>query len=452
MYDVNAAVRPKDFALLYTPGKFHLFYIRHNSYADVLYGNNAGLDSTERNLGHMIMSDTWDNWHTVSLPRDTSVLQVRNGQAGDTIKWDNWHVWAPTIIKSGITYYLFYTGVNRVAGGQQNQMTGVATSTDLVTWTRRDTAVYSVRNVAAWADTAPLSWSSNRSQQFRDPYIMPDPVYAGRYLMYYSTVLKNTVQSSSGFPSMVVGVARSVDSLGGAWSDLGPLRSTDIFNNSFHSVTGDSGSAKIESPHLFFHQEGTHPLWRLVYTTGGGHPIFIQYVDNHAPYDTLAADSSHWVSAGNLFNVLHQDSTVQKWVGSEYLEVGQREFLAAYDTSWISVAQMTWAGTVPDHFSLGYPAASVDRRLAVDGGEVHLHLEQAGHQWAAFAVDLPRSMEVTLSVYDVFGRRIRTLLHGPGMRGTTLVRWDGRGTESGMYFARLTCPGGACSLKMVLLH
>jgi len=59
---------------------------------------------------------------------------------------------------------------------------------------------------------------------------------------------------------------------------------------------------------------------------------------------------------------------------------------------------------------------------------------------------LPVDSEVTLDLYDVAGRRIRSLVGGPLRAGRHEVAWDGqddagRNVASGTYFARLTAAG-----------
>jgi hypothetical protein len=53
-----------------------------------------------------------------------------------------------------------------------------------------------------------------------------------------------------------------------------------------------------------------------------------------------------------------------------------------------------------------------------------------------------RAEQVTLSVFDVSGRRVRTLVHGVAEPGSYLARWDGRGDSGarmapGFYVIRL---------------
>ncbi|MBN2170993.1 MAG: hypothetical protein JW819_06725 [Candidatus Krumholzibacteriota bacterium] len=70
---------------------------------------------------------------------------------------------------------------------------------------------------------------------------------------------------------------------------------------------------------------------------------------------------------------------------------------------------------------------------------------------------LPQDGVVGLDIYDVAGRRVRTLLHGQWMGAGTHERiWDGRldggeAAASGIYFARLHADGYAVNTRLTLL-
>ncbi|MEJ2722755.1 MAG: FlgD immunoglobulin-like domain containing protein, partial [bacterium] len=64
--------------------------------------------------------------------------------------------------------------------------------------------------------------------------------------------------------------------------------------------------------------------------------------------------------------------------------------------------------------------------------------------------------KVSLCIYDVSGRLIRTLIDGYESSGTKTVSWDGKNTQgqpvaSGTYFYQLTAPSFSETKKMVLL-
>jgi len=71
--------------------------------------------------------------------------------------------------------------------------------------------------------------------------------------------------------------------------------------------------------------------------------------------------------------------------------------------------------------------------------------------------ELPARGLVDLSIYDMQGRRVRTLWHGTREAGRHELRWDGRGSDgaaspTGVYFCRLTAGGVVQSRKLVLVH
>ena len=64
---------------------------------------------------------------------------------------------------------------------------------------------------------------------------------------------------------------------------------------------------------------------------------------------------------------------------------------------------------------------------------------------------LPRASTVTLTVFDVAGRKVATLANGRYTAGRHVVRFDGRGLASGIYYYRIEAGGFRQTRKMVLL-
>jgi flagellar hook assembly protein FlgD len=67
---------------------------------------------------------------------------------------------------------------------------------------------------------------------------------------------------------------------------------------------------------------------------------------------------------------------------------------------------------------------------------------------------LSSSQEVTIEIYDVLGRRIRTLVDGQKEAGRHTIQWNGEsryGTEvgSGMYFCRMRAADETVTKKIV---
>jgi hypothetical protein len=78
------------------------------------------------------------------------------------------------------------------------------------------------------------------------------------------------------------------------------------------------------------------------------------------------------------------------------------------------------------------------------------------HERAVFVLDMPRAGPASLQVYDLLGRRVRTLVDRALPAGAHRVTWDGRDgggnvTAPGVYFARLWTPQGARLRRVVRL-
>jgi glycosyl hydrolase family 43/flagellar hook capping protein FlgD len=399
--------RPKEFALIHDGVWFHLFYMRHS----ILAPNE---DSTEVDLGHAVSLDL-AGW----IQRDP-VLHVRPG------KWDDLHIWAPTIISQGGTYYMYYAGVTRVPYPYHAyQRIGVATSTDLVNWTRYDAPVFDGNRVP-WA----LADSSRyEGCQFRDPFVMPDPANPNQWLMYFAATPRAATSQ------LIAGVGFNETGLS-PWQDLKPLWNTDAA----HYL------GFVESPCVFDHAG----RWYLFFTTNSGHPIRYQ----HAPSPT--ADSSAWVGNYRLFD---DDPGTDDWFGPEFLRVGEHEYFAAAnsETHAIEIREMVWSGVAS--FSLVSPTVvAVPERPGPEDrlGIVVLGSAEGGGE-VEFRVTLPQAMKARIAVHDVAGRKVRVLGAGPLPGGATVVGWDrrngeGREVATGMYLVTLETPLGSRSAKVHVLR
>ena len=77
----------------------------------------------------------------------------------------------------------------------------------------------------------------------------------------------------------------------------------------------------------------------------------------------------------------------------------------------------------------------------------------SGTMWFSFTA--PAREQVKLALYDLLGRRVRTLIDGPVAAGVQTPRWagdddHGRPVPSGVYLAKLVTPGATRSIRLVL--
>ena len=343
-FDPDPNVYPKDFAFYYAiapnpaRGLFHLLYIRHRK--------NATVADDQRTFGHAWSSDL-RNWKS-----DTSaaVFSVSNNA------WDHAHVWAPSIVQVGPSYYMFYTGVDTLAPNlfsYGNQRIGYATTTAIDTgsatvWTRRSTPTYTANRTGwAWRDS-----TGARRQQLRDPFIMADPDSAGRYLLFMVAEKPDS--------DYAVGVARNGPGTLDSWRDLGYYRSTEREysgnGQAVESVTAFPDSAYPGS------KASAQATWRLMFTHGFGPADSSIRFSTKRPglslADTTLGSNNNqiWSSpATKLFTYLGGDSTARGTYATEYLRVGRVDFLATFDGAGILVSRMQWNGT---EFSLLQPSVT----------------------------------------------------------------------------------------------
>jgi hypothetical protein len=428
-------IQPKDFAIVASRDSFHLFYIRHDM--------NLTTDATEKVIGHK-RSRNLNDW----FPTENTMpaIQVRAN------RWDNLHVWAPTIVRkpNDITYYMLYTGVQLDNSGHQIQRIGVATSTDLNIWAQDSTWIWEPKNTS-WAE--PDS-TTGPGQQFRDPFVMPDPNpdSTGHYLMFL------VGGSKARHPHMVVGVARTIGPVADfrRWYDVGPFWSTDSIK---------SGAAQVESPHAFKDPSGRWFLYYTGYNFGAPNDSAFVSVQANTAATSYPADttSNNWSAPDTLYKALGGDQSLQFWHGSEYLNWAPGyEYLGAYDDDQhaIDIAQVSWRSAHTYVLTDSCPPA-VALGVSPDGHRLEFALSLPGPRPSrapvTFALQASAKAHVRLAIYDVFGRRVRTLLDEEVLPGQREVRWDGRGTVgdavgSGVYFARLTSPAGQRVARVVLLR
>ena len=171
--------------------------------------------------------------------------------------WDSRGLWAPHVIRHGDTYFMFYTGTDGVGNNPNTkQRLGLATSSDLVTWTRYrgnhcpgttgDGCVYECRE--SWT-----TWNTTGAynQQCRDGFVIRDPAN-DRWVLFATARSLNA--------SGVVTVAYSADLT--HWTGAGYIEATRRLPN---GVGAQATGGQAENPFVIS-RSGTYGLlftdWR----------------------------------------------------------------------------------------------------------------------------------------------------------------------------------------------
>ncbi len=115
-------------------------------------------DRRHRNVsvGHAISTDL-TNWTVIE-----DALAISDSPA-----FDSYTTWTGSVVRNGDLWYMFYTGTSREDGGQV-QSVGLATSRDLITWTKHSNEAI-LRADARWY--AKLDLTKWHDEAFRDPWV-----------------------------------------------------------------------------------------------------------------------------------------------------------------------------------------------------------------------------------------------------------------------------------------
>jgi hypothetical protein len=154
------------------------------------------------------------------------------------------------------------------------------------------------------------------------------------------------------------------------------------------------------------------------------------------------------------------DSGVERWVyqyeGIDSMSNEARSLIMGSDGN-LYAAGFTWGnGTDEDLtvISLG-PGVGVEERLnrpAISGFRLLQNKPNPFHSSAAISYSLPAISEVTLSIYDISGRLVETLVNEAQQPGIHEVRWDRKSKLSGVYFYRLNAGEFVSTRKMVVVE
>ncbi|MCI0451876.1 MAG: family 43 glycosylhydrolase [Candidatus Latescibacteria bacterium] len=207
--------------------------------------------------------------------------------------WDGDALWAPHVVEHDRIYYMFYTGVAGSNGPDAVQRIGLATSTNLITWTRApinrcpgtsgDGCVYE-------CDEAWTTWGDGGAfdDQCRDPFVMWDDA-SERWLMFV------TAKSTNGFGVVTVASADEFST----WSGGGFIDATRRLAT---GTGGQTTGGQAENPFVVETDDTYYLLfsdWQDIEdsVTVAPHRTVVQY----ATSPSLAVDdvgSADWIYRG----------------------------------------------------------------------------------------------------------------------------------------------------------
>ena len=144
-----------DFWLAQNGSSYHIFYLQAPKAL-----RDPALRHKNATIGHAVSGDL-TSWTVLADA-------LGPGAAG---AWDDLATWTGSVVQHHGMWYMLYTGVSSVDGGVVQQI-GLATSPDLVTWTKHAANPVLVSDKRWYEELDQTSW---REQAWRDPWVVRDP-------------------------------------------------------------------------------------------------------------------------------------------------------------------------------------------------------------------------------------------------------------------------------------
>ncbi|MCH8520222.1 MAG: family 43 glycosylhydrolase [Nanoarchaeota archaeon] len=147
---------------------YHVFYLQANKTQDSELRHNNNVS-----IGHAISKDLI-NWEELPVALEPGVLDE---------DWDNLSLWTGCVYKKDNLYYMFYTGRSKNEHEMWIQKIGLATSQDLINWTKYEHNPLLEAKEYYYIDNEKNTLG--KIGAFRDPDIFYDKTYQ-KYFMLIS--------------------------------------------------------------------------------------------------------------------------------------------------------------------------------------------------------------------------------------------------------------------------
>ena len=170
------------------------------------------------------------------------------------------------------------------------------------------------------------------------------------------------------------------------------------------------------------------------------------------------AHSPHWVRLVRKSNVFYgyESSDGKNWefVGSETIEMNDPIYIGipvtSHNDNVICEAQL-------DNIKLnGHPLGIDDKQEIPQQYDLHAAYPNPFNPQTSIQFDIPVDGEVTLEIYDIQGRLVRSLVNKKITAGSHLITWDGFTNAgipaaSGLYLYRMQAGEYSAIKKVTLL-
>lgn len=391
----------------------------------LFYGNTyhmwywGGTDYNLRGIGYATSPDgiTWtkyDDSTTTSLPFAESDRVLYPGQQGT---WDDASVATPSVLLIESTYHMWYAGTQDPTHSELISI-GHATSTDGINWQKdiQNNPVLHPGVTGTWDDVFVFG-----------PWVLFD---GSIYHMWYNA------WNGSQTELMRIGHATSLDAITWTKNPNNPVLS--------YGSPGDWDNPRVDNPKVVY-DGATFHMW---YSGGDLFAWRIGYATSE--------DGSSWTKDAS--------NPVLNWGAAGNWDDGLVGFCSVILDSTANIYNMWYTGGdgVWDGH-IGYATATitgleeVDSERYPEGFVLQQNYPNPFNPATIIRWQLAVSGHVDLSIYNILGQKVATLVNKKQQAGSYQVEWDaaptsgGQGFASGVYYYRLEAGSFVETKKLVLL-
>jgi len=320
----------------------------------------------------------------------------------DSVDWANHRILGPSVIKEEGIYKMWFTGTTNAAGSAK---IGYATSIDGINWEIQNNLQ------PVLEDSEAIGFQSILKQD-------------GNYKMWYTTDPGGALKS--------IDYATSNDGINWQKYESNPVM---LPENSF----AEEG---IFKPTVLFHN-GIYHMWYTRWFNGNSSIAYARSIDGITWMKTKEAVlnptgiTSSWErwSLARSFSMLDND-TLKMW----YDGAGLRGSSLSENANSIGYA-----------YDTGFVTGFEDEKEIINKSfALHQNYPNPFNPKTIINYELPIKSNVTLTVYDISGREIKTLVNQSQNAGQHSATFDASGISSGIYFYRLGTSPSTGSGKQIV--
>jgi hypothetical protein len=228
-----------------------------------------------------------------------------------------------------------------------------------------------------------------------------------------------------------------------------------IYNNTFDNCNyGLTQAPNLIILNNIFANSITKGIARGSHVTIENDNSIVDYCDfynNLSDYDT---DISRGANLFYFDPEFENTSTYQLLAGSEAINAGTATY-SWQDQTVLDIPESDYAGDAPDLGAVeyGWINSIIDNSNTIPlQVKLHQNYPNPFNPITIINYQLSMSSEVELSIYNLLGQNVATLVSERKEVGNHQVKWDASGFASGVYYYRLHAGNYEEFKKMILLH